>query len=91
MTSYTLSWSVYNGGKGWVARVTGLDPKYGLAREFVRAVSRHASRSGATGTAEYMLADGLYEVNERGGRHGLLVADGQARDIAQAELLAQLA
>lgn len=87
MTEITLSWSAYNGGKGWLARVTGTDPKFGLAREFVRAVERHSSRSGATGTSAYILGDGLYESSDRDGRSYLQVKDGVLRSIDRAELV----
>ena len=90
MTEYTISWSLYNGGKGWVARIVGLDPRYGFAREFCRATDRHSSRSGSTGTSAFLLDDGLYEVNERGGRHFVLVADGVAPSIDRAKMVARL-
>lgn len=50
-------------GRPYVARITGRDPKYGLRREFVAASRRALSRSGATGTIEYVLYEpGVYEV-----------------------------
>ena len=44
-------------GKNWVARITGTDPKYGFAREFVQGV--------VTGSrAHYQLTDGIYQIAE---------------------------
>lgn len=34
-----------HGGKAWVARITGTDPKFGLAREFVRKQDVTSARS----------------------------------------------
>jgi hypothetical protein len=34
---YSVPWGNPNVGTPWVAEVTGLDPKYGLARKFLRA------------------------------------------------------
>lgn len=51
----------------WVARLTGLDEKYGFRREFVHS-SRdysHANSIGSRGIFEYWaLPPGIYEVNE---------------------------
>lgn len=52
----------------WVARLTGLDNRYGFVREFVRGVKDYeqATGMGARGIYEYIvLSPGLYEVNER--------------------------
>jgi hypothetical protein len=80
-------------GKTWLAEVTGIDPKFGLAREFVRPVTRHTSRSGRTGWAEYVVSDGLYESHEsrrRLGRRYWRVRDGRVEQISLDELLAEL-
>jgi len=71
-------------GKTWLARLDGLDESFGFDREFVRAVSRDTSRSGRTGTATYLVEDGVYESNEgrrRLGRRYWLVDAGQVREI----------
>lgn len=51
----------------WVARITGLDSRYGLAREFVRG-TRDYSEANSVGSRGlylyYALADGIYEVRE---------------------------
>ena len=52
----------------WVARITGLDDKYGFAREFQRGQRDYgrANSIGSRGVYEYFaLSDGLYEVHER--------------------------
>lgn len=51
-------------GKTWLARITGLDKKFGLQREFVPAAARRLSKSGKTGSIEYLVEPGLYESNE---------------------------
>lgn len=51
----------------WVARLHGLDEKYGFAREFVVGMRDYtfANAIGSRGIYEYFaLEDGLYEVNE---------------------------
>jgi hypothetical protein len=52
----------------WVARITGLDPKYGFAREFqgYKKDYRHTNKAGSRGVYKrYFLDDGIYEVNDR--------------------------
>lgn len=51
-------------GKTWLARITGTDPQYGLARKFQRAASRVTSGSGKTGTVTYLVFPGIYERHE---------------------------
>jgi len=51
----------------WVARITGLDAKYGLKREFVRGRKdyRDATSNGNRGVMmHYLLEPGIYEVQE---------------------------
>lgn len=54
--------------KAWVARIVGLDPRFGLAREFLRGEKDYSNASG-TGSRGvmlyYWLEAGFYEVNER--------------------------
>lgn len=60
-----LGMSRYKGdGKTWLARVTGTDQKFGLARDFVNTVNRDMSKSGKTGTYVYLVEDGVYEGHE---------------------------
>ncbi len=84
-------------GKTWLARITGADSHYGLAREFVRAVSRDLSRSGMTGTMTFLVGPGVYERHEGRRRYqhlnGFFVVDetGSVRQLASAtEALAEL-
>lgn len=52
----------------WVACITGLDSKYGFAREFLHGQRDYgqANSIGSRGVYEYFaLDDGLYEVHER--------------------------
>lgn len=52
----------------WIARITGLDEKYGFAREFLRGQKDYsqANSTGSRGVYVYFpLKAGIYEVNER--------------------------
>lgn len=52
----------------WVARITGLDDRYGFRREFQRGQRDYgkANSIGSRGVYEYFaLGDGVYEVHER--------------------------
>lgn len=50
------------GGSAWIAKITGPDPKYGLARDFVQS-ERNVSRSGKSGTVRFSIYEpGIYEV-----------------------------
>lgn len=46
-------------GKTWLAEITGPDPQYGVARQFIRAAERSTSRSGRTGTLNYVVSPGV--------------------------------
>ncbi|QSM95670.1 hypothetical protein I3U40_07955 [Mycobacteroides abscessus subsp. abscessus] len=83
-------------GKTWLARITGIDAKFGMAREFVRRDrdGDNRSRSGMTGTVYYTIGDGVYEGSEprssRRGRFYLIVEGGEKREVSQEEALAAL-
>jgi hypothetical protein len=80
-------------GKTWLALVTGVGGKFGIERDFVSAVSKHTSRSGMTGTATYIVDDGVYESNEgrqRLGRRYWIVEDGEPREVERDDALAWL-
>ena len=78
-------------GKTWLARITGPDDRFGVAREFVRATERNASRSGRTGQASYLIGPGVYERHEGrnrlAGNNGFfrVTADGAVEDLAGAK------
>jgi hypothetical protein len=61
--------------KPWVARITGLDEKFGFKREFLRYDQKDYSRANSVGSRGvyqyYVLSDGLYEVNRRTGWRSL--------------------
>jgi len=67
-TSQTLTVDKGFEARPYVARVLGADARYGIRREFLHAVRRDLSRSGATGTIEYLITEpGIYEIgNSRG-------------------------
>lgn len=53
------------GSKPWIARITGTDPKFGLARQFVDGVADYsrANRPKTRGVYFFFtLDDGVYEV-----------------------------
>lgn len=53
----------------WIARITGFDDRYGLARQFLSYQTKDYSRANSVGSrgiyAHYILAPGLYEVSDR--------------------------
>ena len=55
------------GNKPWVARITGLDPKYGLKREFVQGLRDYSGSNsmGSRGieTTWLITEPGIYEYN----------------------------
>jgi len=79
----------------WVARLTGLDAKYGFAREFVHGQRDYsqANSVGSRGVYEYIpLKDGVYEVNERltwkrARRYFIRVQDAQITEISRDEVM----
>lgn len=72
MEEVVLGFSVY-AGRTYAARITGRDQRYGLAREFVPAASRHRSKSGRTGSNSYLLEPGVYELSDQGRRRYVVV------------------
>lgn len=58
----------YNEQKSWVARITGLDSKFGLTRDFSQGVKDY-SQANSTGSrgifCYYPLKPGIYEIQER--------------------------
>lgn len=67
MIELTANFSKYEKGKAYIARITGLDRKFGLAREFL-AARKTTSRSGATGCYTARVDDGIYEISHTGKR-----------------------
>ena len=61
----TLELEKIGGSKPWVAKITGTDPKFGLARTFVNGIADY-SRSNRPGTRgiyyAFGLDEGIYEV-----------------------------
>ena len=78
----------------WVARITGPDPQYGLAREFQRGYADYSAASGTGGRGIwllYALDDGVYEVNKRLSwkhtkRYFVRVQDGDIAEITREEV-----
>ena len=78
-----------SGGKEWVARIVGPDPKYKFAREFLPQYGRKWSRSGRTGDTGYLVEEGaLYEANiPWGGRVIFRIVDGDVEEVSLADAL----
>lgn len=63
----TITLESIGGERPWVARITGTDSKFGLAREFVRGVVdySHANSVCSRGVkTTYALAAGTYQIND---------------------------
>lgn len=81
--------------RAWCAQITGTDPTYGLAREFLRP-SVDYSKANSQGTRGvfrfYWLEDGIYEVSSPASwrnteRYFCRVENGQIVRISKAEVL----
>ena len=69
-------------GTAYVARITGLHPRYKFAREFVPAAEKNRSWSGKNGTnVYYVTEDGIYEKAYGSEREYFIVENGVARQI----------
>lgn len=83
----------------WVARVTGLDRKYGFKREFLRGQKDYsqANSIGSRGVyVYYPLKPGIYEVHERvtwrrTRRYFVRVKDAEITEISREEVMEWLA
>lgn len=83
----------------WVAQITGLDARYGLARRFIRPLTdfSRANSVGSRGVyGYYILDDGIYEVNRRLSwrncrRYFVRAQDGQVAEISREEVMQCLA
>lgn len=80
--------------KPWVARITGRDPVYGYARQFMRGQKDYsqANSIGSRGVyLYYALESGVYEVNrrvswKRSRRYFIRVEDAQIAEIDEQEV-----
>ena len=83
----------------WIAKLKGLDEKWGFAREFVRGQADWscAKMTGSRGIfVYYALADGIYEVNERTSwkhvkRYFIYVQNAEITEVSREEVLTWLA
>jgi hypothetical protein len=92
----TLELEKIGGSKPWVARITGTDPKFGLARTFVNGIADY-SRSNRPGTRgiyhAFDLDEGIYEVKggsswgSAGRRSFVRVHGDVSEEITMAEVL----
>lgn len=97
MNTIRITAYAHLGYRPWLARITGSDPQYGLARDFLRPTECSRSRSGRTGEQTWEIDVGLYQ---RGGTKrddGLFIVwrkDGQlfrlTVDMARAQAIARL-
>jgi len=92
MTTTTLDLDICTPeGKTWLALISGLDQKFGFDREFINPIDRSTSGSGKTGTATYMVGNGIYESNEgrrRLGRRYWRVTAGTITEIDRDDVVA---
>lgn len=88
------------GGRAWVARITGPDPKYKLAREFVAKRDVTTASSNVYRDLEFYIQakNGEYyeyrnfESSSRGGKSGFWkVVNGELVDVTIAEVLNEFA
>jgi len=78
-------------GTAYVARITGLHPRYKFAREFVRPMEKNRSWSGKNGTNIYYITeDGIYEKAYGSDREYFLIQNGVARQIDLGTVLAMV-
>lgn len=81
--------------KPWVARIVGLDPKFGLARQFVKGEKCYleANAVGSRGVfMHYELENGIYDVHDlvswsRSRRYFLRVAGESSVEIEREEVM----
>ena len=66
-TELSVHGSIYEQGKAYIARITGLDKKFGVAREFI-ATRKSSNKSGKAWDLFARVDDGLYELSETGKR-----------------------
>ncbi len=79
-------------GKTWLAEIVGTGGKFGIERDFINRISTNTSRSGRTGSYDYIVPDNcVLESNEgrrRLGRRYWIVAAGSVREVERDEALA---
>ncbi len=67
----------------WVARINGLDPKYGLARQFInKSLAIPEGRCLC-----YVLSDGAYCWNEYSEQHYGIVENGKLYEISKLDMV----
>ena len=85
-----------HGGRTWIARITGKDPKFGFNREFVRKHDVSVARSNVYRRLEFYLETeegAVYEYRDlngsaRGGESGFwIVRGGELHQISRQEVL----
>ena len=78
-------------GTAYVARITGLHPRYKFDREFVRPMEKNRSWSGKNGTNIYYITeDGIYEKAYGSEREYYIIENGVARQIDLGTVLAMV-
>ena len=100
MTQYITISSHSYGGKTWIARITGTDPKFGLARVFESKRDVTSSKSNKYRDLEWVLVldeGAVYEYREMdnssgGGDSGYWqVRDGKLVDVSRQDILEHFA
>jgi len=77
-----------SGGKEWVAKIIGKDPRYKFAREFQSIEEKEWSSTGKTGWSYFEVEEGqIYEVNEPWhGRYFIKIENGEMKEITKEEV-----
>jgi hypothetical protein len=55
----------HRAGKAWIAKLTGVDEKYGFKREFIRPSYTEYDSKRRPIKSDWALSDGFYESNEQ--------------------------
>jgi hypothetical protein len=93
MTTITITGEQIGGNKPWIARITGPDPKYRLARAFEAGIRDYGGAVGSRGiSTTWVLADGVYEISipkssKSIDRYFAEVKDGQIQRLTAAEVI----
>jgi hypothetical protein len=95
MTAITITGEQIGSNKPWIARITGPDPRYRLARGFEAGVRNYgaANSVGSQGiSTTWVLADRVYEISipkssKTIDRHFAEVKDGQMQRLTAAEVI----
>jgi hypothetical protein len=95
MATITITGEQIGSNKPWIARITGPDPKYRLARAFEAGVRDYGATNGVGSrgmSTTWALGDGVYEISipkssKSIDRYFAEVKDGQMQRLTAAEVI----